>query len=226
MKTGKLWLLGGISVVALGATWFLTNTPAARPAAQNASGDDSAPSDGHADELGRLQEAVLVLTARLRQLEGAAHAKQAQQKEVVPATRQHENEPKFTPPSEEDYVEARKQAMERLAEYDLEFSAEPVDTAWANEMEGSLASVFEGGDYGDTTVESIKCRKSSCRMEVSHGDVKSSREFEEIRHGFEGSYFIQHSPVTEDGASSTVLYVVRRGYERENPAFAAKMAEG
>lgn len=163
-------------------------------------------------EIDSLKKRIDELTKKIDTLENRTAKKEDEESESS------SNEEK--PPL--DRKERKQRAIERVRKVDEVFYAEARDQAWAEELEKTLTTTFDNGDFLNTDLIGTECKATFCRMEVSHMDDDSSIKFEDITHLIYMSYYIQHIDADKDGVSSSVAYFIRNGQERNNAIFELK----
>jgi hypothetical protein len=169
----------------------------ARTTSGGNAGSDAAPavaprgSDGSeraAQELAVLRDELAQLRAELRELRGVGRAV-----EVAPRPARRVSAPTDRPLDREERADADAELVERepesarpLAQLEAEHGAEPRDRAWSERAEELITRAFDAdssaaGEHGaglsGSEVESIDCRSTVCRVDVTHADTAALADF-------------------------------------------------
>ncbi|HEX2568047.1 MAG TPA: hypothetical protein VH877_00725, partial [Polyangia bacterium] len=101
---------------------------------------------------------------------------------------------------------------------DRAFAAEPLDASWSAATDSAMRGRLATLTTGRSSVRSLECRSSLCRLEVVHDDAAQSSAFTE--RAFAGAEaplwigtYVQTRVATPDGKEATVAYLVRGGRE-------------
>jgi hypothetical protein len=198
LKTALSALAG---VVALAAGWWsLQGDP--RPALEQprSAAARSEPRDTSAD-----RATLLALGAEVKQLRGEL----AQAKEMIALA-------SATPASAPQYADAgpvdeRHVAQLRAQALEARFAAEPRDGAWSAAMESRLSASFQGPASAGTSLVSVRCAATLCRLRVRHDDEAARRDLAQQiaeKAPFSAGVHYLYSP---DDVHDTTLYVSRPG---------------
>ncbi|WP_437607348.1 hypothetical protein WMF20_42030 [Sorangium sp. So ce834] len=129
---------------------------------------------------------------------------------------------------QEDAEEAEEAAPRRTREewardvvdhYTSFHAREADDPAWSSRTEAEMATVLREAELEGSSLDSVDCQSTVCRLELSHAGQDSQAHF--LQHipqqpPFDTAGFY-HRVDTPDGASRTVLYVARAGHELPAP---------
>jgi hypothetical protein len=108
---------------------------------------------------------------------------------------------------EQDYKnDQRRQKVSAI------YRAEPVDASWSNETTDLIMEAFDKTDPEGSTLASVDCRSSLCRVEVDGGAVGPGLRLSREVHKALPRMIYFHEP-SQDGTRSTVIYMVREGYD-------------
>lgn len=202
--------------------------PSSLSAAQSASAQGGEEEGERMGEVAALRKEVNSLRSDLAALRSQLQA-QATQFKIIAAT-----ENQFTPSGGEaadsmadevDPAEAEAQTialMEQEKERSLaraqanetDFRAQAVDSAWAGEADSLIQKAFASEELKETFLGEVQCRKTLCRVEVSHEDEIQRARFE---HRFPLMVaqmlpsIAMHTTENADGSSVTVVYLAREG---------------
>jgi len=128
----------------------------------------------------------------------SAHAEQHQEQAQAPEAASAE--PPVQPPS----------SKEMYADLEAKFAAEAPDRGWAMDTESRLSSVIAG--FKGSTLKSLSCRSSMCRIEATFANLEGREEFES---GFTtadvaiGKHFWGQRFTEEDGTLRVVILLSR-----------------
>lgn len=78
---------------------------------------------------------------------------------------------KETPKEETAYLNSESQLVETA------FLSEPYDASWAPAVEAEVWNDFEKSDLQTSRLDSVDCRTTVCRIEISHQDQQAQSEF-------------------------------------------------
>jgi hypothetical protein len=120
--------------------------------------------------------------------------------------------------AEEEYRQEldNQRVAERLLQVDDVFLAESSDPNWSGEAELAVDSAANSLRTKGTDVLSLDCRTSLCRLEVAYNEQTAQIEFEtalpsELAELTPGMTI--DSAQTDDGYITSVIYLVRAGYD-------------
>jgi hypothetical protein len=113
-------------------------------------------------------------------------------------------------------LQARETA--KVAQMDQLLVTEPRDRSWAAAEEDQLrhSAQLAGGDGGAYSINSLSCRTSICKMEVSNRSLSGQQSFmREILHYHPDMAAIQLSPpeARPDGSYVSAIRIIRTGHE-------------
>jgi outer membrane murein-binding lipoprotein Lpp len=120
-----------------------------------------------------------------------------------------------SPPSisREELLELDARREQRFGEL---LRREPRDRSWALDYEASLRDAVHATAQGDgaPTIETLSCRTSICRLQISSSSSGAQRQFMQSLHAHLPPMAAVHWSVTsgDDGSSKTTLDFVRQGY--------------
>jgi hypothetical protein len=198
LKTA-LPVLAGVVVLAAG-WWLLQRGP--RPALQGprAAAAPREPSATSAD-----RAALLALGAEVKQLR--AELGQAKQSALAAVT------PAVAPQQQADSgpVDERHAAQLRAQALEARFQAEPRDSGWSADMENRILASFQGPASAGTSLISVRCAATLCRLSVRHADDAARRDLAAQiaeKAPFAAGVHYVYSP---DDLHDTTLYVSRPG---------------
>jgi hypothetical protein len=164
------------------------------------------------------------LKGRIAELEQAQHRNSTVEPSTrivqveVPAASHHETsaarrpapQPRVSQEEMADIIAKRKQRFDGL------LHDEPRDRSWAPEYEASLRDAVQATSKADgaSVVESVSCRTSICRLELSSASSEAQRAFMGNFHQNLPPMAAVHftTATGDDGASKTTLDFVRAGY--------------
>jgi hypothetical protein len=96
------------------------------------------------------------------------------------------------------------------------FQEESVDGAWAPVVERALSRAMDAEAFGTSRLLNVTCRKTLCRMSITHDDVPSQEQFLE-RFPFNSPSGLTSGTwkkeTDEDGQPRTYLYLERKQRE-------------
>jgi hypothetical protein len=110
-------------------------------------------------------------------------------------------------------------AKEVIGSYEAFHAGQSKDPAWSASTSRAIVETLHEVNMEGSTADAVDCRTTVCRLDIGHADQAAQ------------AYFLQHIPVqppfdtsgfyhrveTEDGASRTVLYLARNGFELPPP---------
>jgi hypothetical protein len=209
-----------VSVVALGiaaAGGYFAHRPwPLGPVSLAAKATDTSAKDGLAElnqRVGGLERTLVTGQLRLASLETAARPDPASA--AAPAAK---GEPPPPRPSPEEAREREARTVQHIATL---LKTEPRDRSWAPGFEDALRSAVKASspDSVAPTVETVSCRTSVCRLELSFSTPTAQQAFMQT--------FPAHRPPmtasrwetspTDDGSAKTTIDVIREGYPVPDP---------
>ncbi|MBK5965723.1 hypothetical protein CCR95_16960 [Thiocystis minor] len=119
---------------------------------------------------------------------------------------------------EQAALQAEEQIRYQTALIQTAFDKEEQDPKWAQSAELALNDHFQGGEVGSLSFDSMACRATLCRVEVSPANAQVDtmafeQDYSKLNHltpwPSEGFGWIDTS---DQGAPQAVLYIVREGY--------------
>lgn len=121
--------------------------------------------------------------------------------------------PEMAPKSRQEWVK------DVIGSYEATYTGQPEDPDWSARTSRAITETLRHTNIEGSTVNAASCRSTMCRVEMSHADQAAQAYF--VQHiprepPFDTSGFY-HRVETEDGASSTVLYLARTGFELPPP---------
>lgn len=131
-----------------------------------------------------------------------------------------------------DAEAAQRQRQARLDAIERGFQQESADVKWATEASTAIRQVFTvdggnpdanaaAGQFPGSSMKSVACRATLCRLELSHADPAALMRFMDDFPGRVGQVLPRMTlePVTNaDGSIGTLVYLARDGYRFPQPA--------
>jgi hypothetical protein len=162
-----------------------------------------------AEELSRLRTEVARLRDHVQQLAATA---------ATAAVSSEEDAGGQEPPRTAEDMERLTQAQayedrQRQATTDAQFHAEGVDRQWAATTTDLLTQTLEREDLAGTEAVDTDCRRSTCRLTLSHDDEAAASQFDLIFPMQVAEALPQATSFRQllaDGRIATVLYLVRQ----------------
>jgi len=189
--------VAGVAAVGIASIAWTTASKAARPTATAV----TTPAVTDKSDLRALQLQVEALRADVAARDAPHPEGPGAAAAPAPAAAQAEEAPVLSP--------AEAHALKRQ-ELDTRVESESVDRNWSHATEQKIDSVFRGGVAPGTTVESMKCGSTLCRVKVQHDTETTRKSLSKAIAATEpfdyGVYYF-----SEPGSKETVLYVLRAG---------------
>jgi hypothetical protein len=116
--------------------------------------------------------------------------------------------------------ESERRAQERIELLEDYVSTQRIDLEWSPEAVEGIELALADEDLLGTSVSRVDCGATLCRVAVSHGDPQAFSKFQERFLSQVGEMLpdalFEHAE-SGDGATDTVVYLAREGYELPFP---------
>lgn len=197
-----------LALVGVAGVWFLL-TVRKRPA-DASSRLERTPTSGAMVEQELRQLRSRMNAVEFRQVQAAVDTP----RDSGPTTETTESDTAATPEIADRLAEGRAKRAREPELLDQRLAVEPRDRSWAPEYERSSTAALERAFPRDH-VQEVKCATSLCRVEITHQDASAQAQFlNEYATILPACAAVRFEPRTnQDGTFSTVLHVIRRGYE-------------
>jgi hypothetical protein len=106
---------------------------------------------------------------------------------------------------------------ETMSALDVSFSQQPSDVEWSGHAEGHVHELFRPLTNKDTSLISVHCRTTLCRVEFLHGTAAEFHNFMEtlrtgvVTRGWKGPGVGGIVPTNEGGKVKSVFYLAKEG---------------
>jgi hypothetical protein len=117
-------------------------------------------------------------------------------------------------PSADDVARATRDQMDYV---DALFSAETADPRWGRESERTIESTLQTR-IGASSLESVECRDSLCKVRVAHGDEQAFQRFVQQALGPPAYWYgsvssLRDESLGNDGKIRNTMYFSREGVD-------------
>ncbi len=187
---------------------------------------DESSEDGHRRELERQVEAMRQEIRRVRAQQTVVFAAAGRSNSGAQSSTPNDDENgpisparPTNPPDDEDeaarWARAQDHAERRVALLDATLRAEGPDTPWAGASERTIREVSVNPELAGSSVQSVECRTTICRVEVLHDSEQAADRFggpflaklPNLPRGM-----VRRYPPDADGRSRSVVFLAREGH--------------